>query len=528
MKRIINSPSLFFILGVIVQIIIMIASPLVARAQLRGDLPLDKAFHKQRRTACRAALPPRSVAIFFSAPVRKRSNSVFYPYQQQRDFFYLTGFNEPHTLLLLFKEPQYDSIAQRSYDELLLTQARDARAELYDGKRLSPDQVPSTLGIDHAYIASAHGQLRIPWSQLQVLLPALPQPTHLPKHPYPLERIIGTVAQLLQPMNQQVCYPDQENPVPEHTPTLANIEQDNLDFLTLKTIMKTMREVKVTQEIQWLRQAIQISCQAQQEVMHTIHPGISEREVQGIHEFIYKKQGIAHTGYPSIVGAGHQGCVLHYIDNHRGALRADELILMDLGAEYNGYTADITRTIPVGGRFSKEQRAIYDLVYAAQEAVFKNCRAGAAFADNTPLALQVIHAGLVQLGILASNAPLETAKLYAPHGVTHHIGLDVHDGGNYTTMQAGMIFTVEPGIYIPSNSPCDKKWWDIAVRIEDNILIKPLEKGIEKNIEKSIEKGKGYELLSADLPRTATAIERTMAQPKSVLHDYRVPALGDK
>ena len=241
--------------------------------------------------------------------------------------------------------------------------------------------------------------------------------------------------------------------------------------------------------------------------MKAMKPGLSEREVQGIHEFIFKKYESEYEGYPSIVGEGNNGCILHYIENYKPEISSDKMILMDLGAEYHGYTADVTRTIPVDGKFSKEERAIYDLVYKAQEAAIQACKPGVNIARdlNEAIAKKIINEGLVELEIIES---VDQQHLYYPHGLGHHIGLDVHDKGNYEYLEPNMAITIEPGIYIPEGAKCDKKWWGIAVRIEDDVLITE----------------DGFELLSDLAPRTSEEIEELMKQP-SPLDSFVLPAL---
>lgn len=181
------------------------------------------------------------------------------------------------------------------------------------------------------------------------------------------------------------------------------------------------------------------------------------------------------------------------------------MLLMDVGAEYHGYTADVTRTIPVDGKFSTEERAIYQLVYDAQEAAFKTLKNGSKWADASKAAKDVIAEGLLKLGIISDK---KDVGKYFPHGLGHHIGMDVHDRGSYETLQKDMVITIEPGIYIPEGSPCDKKWWSIAVRIEDDLLITE----------------NGYELLSHFAPRKIEDIEKMIGQ-KSALDDFKLPPL---
>lgn len=266
-----------------------------------------------------------------------------------------------------------------------------------------------------------------------------------------------------------------------------------------------LREIKTDEEMDLLRKAIEISCVGQLEVMKAVKADMSETEIQGLHEYVHKKYGAEYIGYPSIVGAGNNGCVLHYVDNNKTRI-GNQLILMDVGAEYHGYTADVTRTIPANGKFSEEQKKIYNIVYQAQEEAFKICREGSSWKELNKVARDVVTEGLIKLGIAATK---EEANKYYPHSLGHHIGLDVHDRNASTTLKKGMVITIEPGIYIPDNSPCDKKWWGIAVRIEDDLLIRE----------------KDYELLSFAAPRTTEEIEKAIAE-KSALDDFVLPKLN--
>jgi Xaa-Pro aminopeptidase len=277
-----------------------------------------------------------------------------------------------------------------------------------------------------------------------------------------------------------------------------------LDSKSIGTYMASLREKKSKEEMVLLTKAIRISAMGQREIMKAMHPGMSEIEIQGIHEFIYKKYGSEYEGYPSIVGAGNNGCVLHYIENSKMKVEND-LVLMDLGAEYHGYSADVTRTIPANGKFSTEQKLIYDLVYDAQEAGIAEAKIGNSFRMPDQAARKVISEGLIKLGIIKKE---DESRKYFPHGTSHHIGLDVHDPGLYNAFEANMVVTVEPGIYIPNGSDCDKKWWGIAVRIEDDILITP----------------NGPINLSAEAPRKSNEIEALMNE-KSVLDTFSLPNL---
>jgi Xaa-Pro aminopeptidase len=281
-------------------------------------------------------------------------------------------------------------------------------------------------------------------------------------------------------------------------------QQTKFDTKLYREFTGKLREIKTSEEMVLIRKAVEISCLGQNEVMKTLRPDMSELEIQGLHEYIHKKYGAEEVGYGSIIGAGENGCILHYMENTKTRI-GTSMILMDVGAEYHGYTADVTRTVPADGKFSAEEKAIYQLVYDAQEAAFKLLKDGGKWTDAGNAARDVIAEGLVKLGIIQDKK--DVGKFY-PHGLSHHIGLDVHDRGFSNTFKKGMVITIEPGIYIPEGSNCDKKWWNIAVRIEDDALITQ----------------DGYELLSAFAPRKIEDIEKMIAQ-KSVLDNYKTPAL---
>ena len=238
--------------------------------------------------------------------------------------------------------------------------------------------------------------------------------------------------------------------------------------------------------------------------MKAIRPDLSERELQGIQEFVHKKYGAETVGYNSIVGSGDNGCVLHYMENNKTRV-GNKMLVMDIGAEYHGYTADVTRSIPADGKFSPEERQIYQLVYDAQEIAFKVLKDGTKWSDADDSARKVITEGLLKLGIIKNP---KDNRIYYPHGLSHHIGLDVHDRSFSDTLRKNMVITIEPGIYIPSGSACDKKWWGIGVRIEDDVLIRE----------------KDYELLSHFSPRKIEDIEKMIAE-KTPLDNFKLPIL---
>jgi Xaa-Pro aminopeptidase len=431
-------------------------------------------------------MPDNSVTAIFAFPVRTFSNDVEYVYHQNPDLYYFTGYKEPHAVLFIFKEPQRLSDGS-SYKELFFIQKRDATAEQWTGRRIGTEGVKKLLGIEHTYNGEELKDFNIDFSKFQTILfdPFPPEVNNLASES-------GSLDDLIRLFRLKANIPDD----------YSNDKRFGTGLY--RQITGALREIKTGEEMDLLRKAIEISCIGQLEVMKSVRADMSEREIQGLHEYVHKKYGAEYIGYPSIVGAGNNGCVLHYIDNNKTRV-GNQLILMDVGAEYHGYTADVTRTIPANGKFSNEQKIIYNLVYQAQEEAFKKCKEGSSWLELNKIARDVVTEGLVKLGIAATK---EEANKYYPHSLGHHIGLDVHDRNVSATLKKGMVITIEPGIYIPDNSPCDKKWWGIAVRIEDDLLIREND----------------YEILSSSAPRKLEDVEKAIAEP-SALDDFVLPKL---
>lgn len=458
---------------------------------------LSPDFHQNRRDELRKRLPDNSVAVFFANAVRNRANDVDYVYHQDPNFYYLTGYREPNAMVLIFKDNQ--SINSKTFNEVIFVQERNEFAEMWTGKRLGIVGVQDELGFRVVYNGGEFSSYDIDFSKFDKILFEKFQNDVRDN-----ERDKADLYDLIKTFKEKVSY----DLINLSAPTTDKIETETkkrIDTKKLSSIMASMREVKSKDELVLLKKAVEISAVGQLEIMKAMHPAMSETEVQGVHEFVYKKYGAEYEGYPSIVGAGGNGCILHYIENNRTKVGDGELVLMDLGAEYRGYTADVTRTIPANGKFSKEQKLIYDLVYEAQEAGIKKYTIGTSMSEPNMVAIKIINAGLHKLGII----PSANAKhLYFPHGTSHHIGLDVHDPGNYNKFEENMVVTMEPGIYIPEGSDCDEKWWGIAVRIEDDILVTK----------------DGPVNLSEMAPRTSEAIEAAMKLP-SVLDNFNLPVL---
>ena len=466
---------------------------------------LSAEFHKERREALRVKLPENSVAVFFSNPVRNRANDVDFIYHQDPDFYYLTGYKEPNSVLVIFSNNQTNKDG-KSFNELLFVQEKNPRAEQWTGIRLGTEGAKKELGFENAFNGAAFLNSGIDYAKFDtVFCKEFEEDTRNSKN----EK--ADLYKLIEAFKSQIGYSEKlklqrESNVQNdmNTKISTTSKKATINTTSILTYMASLRERKTKVELVLLTKAIRISAMGQREIMKAMHPEMSETEIQGIHEFVYKKYGSEFEGYPSIVGAGNNGCVLHYIENSKMKVEND-LVLMDLGAEYHGYTADVTRTIPANGKFSTEQKLIYDLVYEAQESGIAVAKVGNSFNAPDAAARKIISAGLVKLGIVKTE---QESRKYFPHGTSHHIGLDVHDPGLYNSFEADMVITVEPGIYIPIGSDCDKKWWGIAVRIEDDILITT----------------NGPVNLSAEAPRKSEDIESLMKE-KSVLDGFLLPTL---
>ena len=510
---------------------------------------LSMEFHKNNRQQLREKLPNNSVAVYFSAPIRNRANDVDFEYHQDPNFYYLTGWEEPHAVLLVYNTPQTDD--EGTYNEKLYVRDRDARNEMWNGRQLGVSGALK-MGFDRVVSKIEFSKQALDFDRFDTVLmfdfendvrnrdndtsdlydlqkhfkKQINYPDNFDAGRYRLYQQIRTVNKEEVPsLKRKISYMITSDKTLEDDPVIQDflkidektvltdlktrsailLKDYNFDIDQLSYIMASLREKKSPEEIILLKKAIRISTQGQIEVMKAIHPEMTEREVQGIHQLVFKIYGAAHEGYPSIVGAGDNACVLHYVTNDKTDLKK-QLILMDLGAEYKGYTADVTRTIPVSGIFSPEQRALYQIVYDAQTAGINAAINGATFRAVSEATNEVVQKGLLALGLIEKK---EEYRRYLPHGISHHIGLDVHDPGLYDKLSPSMVITVEPGIYIPEGSPCDPKWWNIGIRIEDDILITetaPIN-------------------LSSNAPRSWKDIEAMMAK-KSALDNFVLPELS--
>ncbi len=427
---------------------------------------LSKEFHRSRRDELRKMMPEKSVAVLFAAPVRNRSGDDDYVYHQQPDFYYLTGFTEANAILILFKEEQM--IEGTKTNEVLFVEDKDASREIWTGRRLGKDHVEPVLGITKGMANTEFEGMKVDFKKFDKVL-------HL-AFPKGVVHERGEKADLSILVDQ----------------FKKKYDGDKEDAFALFEALAKLRMVKQKEELTLMRKAIGITCEAEKEVMRALEPKQYEYQVQAILEYEFKAHGSEYVGFPSICGGGENTCILHY-ETNRKQLKDKDLIVVDIGAEYHGYAADVTRTLPVNGTYSVAQKAIYNLVYKAQAEGIKMCKPNGSFWEPGKAAKKVIAAGLIELGIIKSE---DEVSKYFMHGTSHHLGLDVHDVEINYDLIPGNIITVEPGIYIPEGSMCDPKWWNIGVRIEDDVLITDT----------------GNEVLSATAPRTIEEIEALMKE----------------
>ncbi|CAH6637230.1 Xaa-Pro aminopeptidase [Pseudocitrobacter vendiensis] len=426
----------------------------------------------RRRQALLAQMQPGSAALIFAAPEVTRSADSEYPYRQSSDFWYFTGFNEPEALLVLIKS---DDTHNHS---VLFNRVRDLTAEIWFGRRLGQDAAPAKLGVDRALAFSEINQ------QLFQLLNGLDTIYHAQGEYAWADEIVFTAMDKLRKGSRQ-------NLVAPST------------VIDWRPLVHEMRLFKSEEEIAVMRRAGEITALAHTRAMEKCQPGMFEYQLEGeiLHEFT--RHGARYPSYNTIVGGGENGCILHYTENE-SELRDGELVLIDAGCEYKGYAGDITRTFPVNGKFTPAQRAIYDIVLESLETSLKLYRPGTSIQEVTGEVVRIMITGLRDLGILHGEVDeliAENAhRPYFMHGLSHWLGLDVHDVGVYgvdrsRVLEPGMVLTVEPGLYIAPDADVPVEYRGIGIRIEDDILIT----------------ADGNENLTASVVKRADDIEALMA-----------------
>lgn len=438
---------------------------------------LPASFHMERRKAVRTFMPEKTMAIYCSSKSMLRANDVDYEFHQDPNFYYLTGLNESNSILILFKNPFF--FENDTINELLLIKERNANSEVWVGKKLGVKGSEIILEIQKTFDIDKFNLENLDLSEIDSIF----------------IHDNFEVGNDLFPVNNKHLQLQKSD-----TKIKNSKKEIKANFSEIHKWMAKLREIKTKEEMYLLRKAISITCDAQSELMKVLKPEMKEYQAEAVVEAIFKLNGAEYPGYPSIVGAAENSCILHYTTN-RKTMKGNHLLLSDVGAEYHGYTADVTRTIPVDGKYSEEEKIIYNIVLEAQNKAIEACKVGNPFYITNTIATTVVSQRLQELGIIKS--PLGMRR-YFMHGTSHYLGLDVHDPGTRGVFQPNTVITVEPGIYIKEGSPCDPKWWNIGVRIEDDILITNDEP----------------ENLSGCVPRTIDEIEALMKKKPLVFKDF--------
>ncbi|PIE20885.1 MAG: Xaa-Pro aminopeptidase [Neptuniibacter caesariensis] len=426
-----------------------------------------------RRKALMEKMLPDSIAIIPSAQMQQRNNDVEYPFRQDSDFFYLTGFNEPDAVLVLMP-------GRQGSETVMFCRDRDRLMEIWNGYRAGPEGVVADYAIDEAHSIDEIDDL------LSALLNGVVRIYYSIGQDEALDQQVRHWLNLIRgKVRQGVVAPS--------------------EFILLDHLLHEMRLIKSAEEADLLRKAGEISAQGHVKAMKLCRPGVMEYQLEAeiLHHFAMN--GARQPAYSTIVGGGSNACVLHYIENS-AELKEGDLVLIDAGCELEHYAGDITRTFPVNGQFSPEQKAVYELVLKAQKACIDLVRPGVLWEAVNDKAVEVLTQGLIDLGFLqgplAAEIDAGNYRDFYMHRVGHWLGMDVHDVGDYKIdgewrpLEPGMVMTVEPGIYIAKdNDKVEPRWRGIGVRIEDDVLITE----------------SGCEILTASVPKEVDEIEALMA-----------------
>lgn len=414
----------------------------------------------------------QSVAIIPTAPVTIRNRDVEFAFRPDSDFYYLTGYSEPEAVAVL--------IPDRHHGEyVLFCRERDEKMETWNGRRAGLEGACSLYGANDAF----------PIEDMDDILPGLLEDRdriyYTMGNNAPFDhRVLGWVNQVRKRIRTGVKSPD--------------------EFITLNHLLHEMRLFKNRDEISLMRKAAKIAANAHKRAMRVCQPGMMEYQIEAeiLHEFM--RNGARSAAYPSIVGSGANSCILHYTEN-TDELKDGDILLIDAGAEYGNYASDISRTFPVNGHYSREQRQIYELVLEANLAAIDQVKPGKHWNDPHDTAVHILTEGLLSLGILKGKLSTlikeQEYKKYFMHRTGHWLGMDVHDVGDYKLegawrkLEPGMVTTVEPGLYFQPHKGLSSKWWNIGVRIEDDVLVKR----------------DGNEVFTRDVPKSVDEIEALMA-----------------
>ncbi len=431
---------------------------------------MDQALFERRRRGV-MQLMGDGIAIIPTNTEQPRNGDVLYPFRPDSDFYYLTQFPEPEAIAVL--------IPGRDEGEyILFCREKDPRREMWDGKRVGLDDAKTVYGADETY----------PYDQLEEILPNLlencSQVFHCQgRYPEFDTKLFGWVNDIKDKSRRGVHAPAQ--------------------FHDLTFMLHELRLIKRSPELRVMKRAGKLSAAGHLAAMQFCQPGLYEYQIQAELERVFRAGGSPSPAYPSIVAAGENGCILHYIENNSRCQDGD-LVLIDAGAEIECYASDITRTFPVNGKYSAEQRTLYELVLEAQSAAIECIKSDTVWTEYHDAALKVLSQGLLDLGLLKGSLDQvleeKSYKRFYMHGTGHWLGMDVHDVGEYKVEEAwrvlepGMVLTVEPGLYVTPGDDVDERWHNIGIRIEDDVVVTK----------------SGNEIISRDVPVDPDEIEAIM------------------
>ena len=428
---------------------------------------------KSRRNKLAKTIGKSGVAIIATADLSTRTNDTYYPFRSNSDFYYFTGFLEPNALMVL-------APGRPEGEFILCVRPKNPLMETWEGhmeglsgviNNYNADQSFDIADIDSILKDLLHGRERVFYS--------------IGKHKIYDNKVTEAFKTLRESQRQGGVVPN--------------------EIVSVDTMIHDMRQIKSRKEIQLMKEAARIGVEAHLRVMNECKPSVYEYQIEASINHQFGQYGTV-PSYNSIVASGDNACTLHYVEN-QSMMKQGDLLLTDAGCEYQMYASDITRTIPVSGQFTKEQKAIYSIVLEAQKSVISSVKPGQTFEKMQKNCIEIITRGLKKLGILKGSVSKlikeESYKDFYMHGIGHWLGIDVHDVGSYVNEKGrskpfapGMVITVEPGIYISKKTKAiDKKWKGIGIRIEDDVLVTP----------------SGCEVLSGDLPKEIDAIEAMMS-----------------
>lgn len=426
---------------------------------------IPPAEYQARRERLRKQLGAGAMAVFFTNSVKMRNNDVDFQFRADSNFYYLTGFDEPDAALMVV--PDGFDLNGKRVTEVLFLNVSDNMSLTWLGYRMGPNNAVRLLGVEAA----------LPNRDFETTLKAAAASFNGNGKrlaggwiPGDANGALGRMTKTFQEWKQSAGF-------------------DN--GLNTQQAVRKMREIKSPAEIAMIKKAAEISVLGHLEAMRSAEPGMREYEIGWLVQYVFGRHGCEYTGYPPICGAGANSTILHYNSN-RKKMENGDIMCMDTAGEYHGYTADVTRSFPINGKFTPEQLAIYKVVQRGQAVGIEMCRNGVTMGQIEAKIRETMAADMIGLGIIKDANEL---RRYYMHGFGHGLGLDVHDP-QPSTLAPGAVLTVEPGIYIKEGSPCDKKWWNIGVRIEDDIVVT---EGNPVN-------------LSAGAPRDPDAIERLMKE----------------